>query len=211
MKKLLLLLAVLIGAVSVNAQHLGTQYRLKKVIPVAGRQGIAIDDKYYYVSDTKVLYKYDKEGNLIMKNDQPFQHPEIANHFGDIDVWSRNSNTDVVSTLPYQFMMPRHCNGSVTFLGVRNRDRLRFPVLLLTVKEIWYGCRTGLTAAMCIATALRQDNTIQRCSAVLLRTGVRVFSSLTARCCSLPTTVSQCIRFQTISMLPISAKFNSLA
>ena len=88
MKKLLLLLAVLIGAVSVNAQHLGTQYRLKKVIPVAGRQGIAIDDKYYYVSDTKVLYKYDKEGNLIMKNDQPFQHPEIANHFGDIDVWN---------------------------------------------------------------------------------------------------------------------------
>ena len=88
MKKLLLLLAVLIGAVSINAQHLGTQYRLKKVIPVAGRQGIAIDDKYYYVSDTKVLYKYDKEGNLIMKNDQPFQHPEIANHFGDIDVWN---------------------------------------------------------------------------------------------------------------------------
>ena len=42
---------------SVNAQHLGSEYRLKKVIPVAGRQGIAVDKDYYYVSDTKVLYK----------------------------------------------------------------------------------------------------------------------------------------------------------
>lgn len=61
-------------------------YELVQVIPVAGRQGIAIDSNYYYVSDTKVLYKYDKTGKLVMKNDQPFQHPEIANHFGDIDI-----------------------------------------------------------------------------------------------------------------------------
>lgn len=88
MKKLLFFVAMLLFGMSLSAQHIGTEYRLKKVIPVAGRQGIAIDKDYYYVSDTKVLYKYDKEGKMIMKNDQPFQHPEIANHFGDIDIYN---------------------------------------------------------------------------------------------------------------------------
>lgn len=89
MKKILLtLVAAVITVIGVSAQHIGSEYRLKKVIPVAGRQGIAIDKDYYYVSDTKVLYKYDKEGNIVMKNDQPFQHPEIANHFGDIDIFN---------------------------------------------------------------------------------------------------------------------------
>jgi hypothetical protein len=88
MKKLLILIAVLCFGMTVSAQHIGSQYRLKKVIPVLGRQGIAIDKDYYYVSDTKVLYKYDKQGNVVMKNDKPFQHPELANHFGDIDVYN---------------------------------------------------------------------------------------------------------------------------
>ncbi len=70
-----------------RAQHTGHDYRLKKVIPVEGRQGIAIDSNYYYVSDTKVLYKYDKEGRIVARNDAPFMHPEVANHFGDIDVF----------------------------------------------------------------------------------------------------------------------------
>lgn len=70
----------------VNAQHLAEQYTLKAIIPVEGRQGIAIDSNYYYVSDTRALYKYDKQGNLLAENKSPFQHPEIANHFGDIDV-----------------------------------------------------------------------------------------------------------------------------
>lgn len=88
MKKIIILLVLALGSISIYAQHLGTEYRLKKVIPVLGRQGIAIDKDYYYVSDTKALYKYDKEGNVIAKNDQPFQHPEIANHFGDIDIFN---------------------------------------------------------------------------------------------------------------------------
>lgn len=88
MKKLVLTLAMLGCVMSAGAQHLGTEYRLKTVIPVTGRQGIAIDSTYYYVSDTRGLYKYDKEGNLVAKNLSPFQHPEIANHFGDIDVWN---------------------------------------------------------------------------------------------------------------------------
>lgn len=88
MKKLLLLCVLLVTAIAVNAQHLGKSYRLKKVIPVLGRQGIAIDKEYYYVSDTKALYKYDKEGRLVLKNVQPFQNSEIANHFGDIDIFN---------------------------------------------------------------------------------------------------------------------------
>lgn len=88
MKKALLLVIVIVAGLTTNAQHLGKSYRLKKVIPVAGRQGIAIDKDYYYVSDTRALYKYDKNGNMVMKNLQPFQNPEIANHFGDIDIFN---------------------------------------------------------------------------------------------------------------------------
>ena len=73
---------------TISAQHIGSEYRLKKVIPVEGRQGIAIDSNYYYVSDSKVLYKYDKQGNLIKKNDRPFKNAELRNHFGDIDIWN---------------------------------------------------------------------------------------------------------------------------
>lgn len=85
---LLILSAAVSGVFSLSAQKVGNEYRLKKVVEVPGRQGIAVDDKYYYVSDTKGLYKYDKDWNLVASNLQPFQHPEIANHFGDIDVWN---------------------------------------------------------------------------------------------------------------------------
>ncbi|WP_028899145.1 hypothetical protein [Prevotella sp. HJM029] len=88
MKKFSVILAAVCFALAAQAQHLGSQYRLKKVIPVAGRQGIAIDKDYYYVSDTRALYKYDKQGNLIMKNDNPFKDPTKANHFGDIDIFN---------------------------------------------------------------------------------------------------------------------------
>ncbi|MEA4903709.1 hypothetical protein SDC9_79841 [bioreactor metagenome] len=89
MKKIILTITLIaISLATVIAQHIGTEYRLKKVIPVAGRQGIAIDENYYYVSNTRALYKYDKEGNLLLSNDQPFQDPEKANHFGDIDIFN---------------------------------------------------------------------------------------------------------------------------
>ena len=75
------------------APHVGTEYRLKQVVPVDGRQGIAADDKYFYVSDTRGLYKYDRNWKLVKKRvktdkDGLFPHPELANHFGDIDVWN---------------------------------------------------------------------------------------------------------------------------
>ena len=103
MNKLFFALALLFVGMSASAQHLGTEYRLKRVIPVAGRQGIAIDSNYYYVSDTKVLYKYDKQGNLVMKNDQPFQDPTMEKFTAVL----KNSNTDVVTILPCQFMTQR--------------------------------------------------------------------------------------------------------
>lgn len=115
MRKIVCLLAAaLLGTSACFAQHIGTEYRLKKVIPVDGRQGIAIDNDYYYVSDTRALYKYDKQGNLIMKNDAPFHHPELANHFGDIDIFKgksipemRSLSMDAATTSPSMSTMPR--------------------------------------------------------------------------------------------------------
>ena len=84
----MILLALCTFGVAVSAQHIGSEYRLKKVMKVEGRQGVAIDKDYYYVSNTRALLKYDKEGNLVAKNDKPFKNPELANHFGDIDIYN---------------------------------------------------------------------------------------------------------------------------
>lgn len=93
MKKITTLLAMvaIVLSAGVKAQTSiapsGDQYRLKKIIPVAGRQGIAVDDNYYYVSSSTALFKYDKEGKLIAKNEDPFKGlAKAANHFGDIDI-----------------------------------------------------------------------------------------------------------------------------
>ena len=87
MKKLVFFIALVFAAYSADAQRLGKKYVLDKVIEVKGRQGIAIDEDYYYVSSTTALYKYDKEGNLVAENTDPFQNPGLANHFGDIDIY----------------------------------------------------------------------------------------------------------------------------
>ena len=44
MKKLLFALALVASVTTVSAQHIGTEYRLKKVVEVPGRQGIAADE-----------------------------------------------------------------------------------------------------------------------------------------------------------------------
>ncbi len=92
MKKLLILLAVCCLGTAAYAQHLGTEYRLKKVVQVPGRQGVAADKDYFYISDTRGLYKFDHNWNPVQKRvktdkDGLFPHPELANHFGDIDVY----------------------------------------------------------------------------------------------------------------------------
>lgn len=65
------------------------EYKLKDVFPVEGRQGVACDGKFIYVSGSKVLYKYDMDGKLVMQNDKPFEgYPIASNHIGDIDVYN---------------------------------------------------------------------------------------------------------------------------
>jgi hypothetical protein len=62
-------------------------YQLKRIFEVDGRQGIATDEDFYYVSGSKALYKYSKHGVLLAKNEKPFVGYKIpANHIGDIDV-----------------------------------------------------------------------------------------------------------------------------
>ena len=97
MKRLFLLCSMLFIAVTtIVAQTLGEDYKLKKVIPVKGRQGIAIDSNYYYVSCSKALYKYDKQGNLIAENQNPFAGiTKKVNHLGDIDIYNGEIYTGI--------------------------------------------------------------------------------------------------------------------
>ncbi|MGL5684028.1 MAG: hypothetical protein ACRDDZ_13410 [Marinifilaceae bacterium] len=97
MKRVFLLCSMLlVSASTLFSQTLGEDYKLKTIIPVKGRQGIAIDSNYYYVSDSKALYKYDKQGNLIAENKNPFVGlPKAANHFGDIDIYNNEIYTGI--------------------------------------------------------------------------------------------------------------------
>lgn len=208
MNKLFFALALLFVGMSASAQHLGTEYRLKRVIPVAGRQGIAIDSNYYYVSDTKVLYKYDKQGNLVMKNDQPFQNPKIANHFGDIDVYNgeiycgiekfeygRGYNIAVsiydAETLKWKRDLPWSPeSGQVEVSGLAV-DREKNMVWM---SDWWI-------VVTCIAIVLKQDNTTRKCNVVRLPTGAKESLSLTGKCFSLQMMENLYIIFLIIFML----------
>ena len=197
MNKLFFAMALLFVGMSVNAQHLGSEYRLKKVIPVAGRQGIAIDSNYYYVSDTKVLYKYDKQGNLVMKNDQPFQNPEIANHFGDIDIY----NGEIYCGIE-KFEYGRGYNIAVS---IYDAETLKWKRDLPWSPESGQVEVSGL--AVDRAIAWKPDSTIPKCNAVLLRTGVKVFSSPMEKCCSPLMMANLCTIFLIISMWLTSLKY----
>jgi hypothetical protein len=64
-------------------------YTLKRQFEVEGRQGIATDGNFYYVSGSAALYKYDKAGVLLLSNKEPFANfDKPANHLGDIDVYN---------------------------------------------------------------------------------------------------------------------------
>ena len=63
------------------------EYRLLRVIDVAGRQGVATDGERYYVSGSTALYVYDRGGALLLSNEDPFRElTQPANHIGDISV-----------------------------------------------------------------------------------------------------------------------------
>lgn len=64
-------------------------WTLARVMEVGGRQGIASDGEYYYVSGSTALYKYHKDGELVRSDIDPFRSLELsANHIGDIDVYN---------------------------------------------------------------------------------------------------------------------------
>ena len=73
MKRIFFVLALMAAGTALRAQSLGGEYRLKRIVPVEGRQGIAADSNYYYVSGSTALYKYDKQGRLVAENEHPFE------------------------------------------------------------------------------------------------------------------------------------------
>jgi len=74
----------------------GRRYSLEKVFEVDGRQGIATNGTHYFVSSS-TLFMYDLEGNLLHRNDNPFDAlPLPANHwFGDIGYYEGQLYTGV--------------------------------------------------------------------------------------------------------------------
>lgn len=61
-------------------------YKVESVHQVEGRQGVASEGDYFWVSGSKTLAKYDKNWNLIEINKNPFEGYSIpSNHIGDID------------------------------------------------------------------------------------------------------------------------------
>jgi len=67
----------------------GNSYKLSGVNEVAGRQGVAYENGFYWVSGSTTLTKYDKDWNVIAQNDTPFEGYTLqVNHIGDIDVYN---------------------------------------------------------------------------------------------------------------------------
>jgi len=67
--------------------HDKSPLHLTRVLEVEGRQGVATDGMFYYVSGSTALYKYSLEGELLLANETPFETMTGAvNHIGDIDV-----------------------------------------------------------------------------------------------------------------------------
>ena len=65
------------------------EYSLDSVQKVNGRQGIATEGEYYWVSGSTTLTKYDKNWNVIKENKDPFKKYELeVNHIGDIDIYN---------------------------------------------------------------------------------------------------------------------------
>ena len=84
MKRTFFVLLLLAAGTALRAQTLGGEYRLSRVFPVEGRQGIAADSNYYYVSGSTVLYKYDKQGRLVARNGQPPRTISAISTYGTV-------------------------------------------------------------------------------------------------------------------------------
>ena len=65
-----------------------SEYVLKAVHEVNGRQGVCVEGEYYWVSGSTTLTKYDRDWNVVAENKDPFKGYELeVNHIGDIDVY----------------------------------------------------------------------------------------------------------------------------
>ena len=62
---------------------------LTKTVEVDGRQGVATENGWYWISGSTTLSKYDSEWNCLKVNDAPFDkgYKLEVNHIGDIDVY----------------------------------------------------------------------------------------------------------------------------
>jgi hypothetical protein len=83
------LLALLLAAccAGAHAQPPPQGFQLLRILEVDGRQGVATDGDYYYVSSSTALYRYDKQGKLLLSNTGAVEDlPIAANHIGDISV-----------------------------------------------------------------------------------------------------------------------------
>lgn len=84
-------LATILSAVLILASCHDSGKALQEVIEVAGRQGVACDGEFYYVSGSTALYKYSLDGTLVLSNENPFEAitagSPAPNHIGDIDVF----------------------------------------------------------------------------------------------------------------------------
>jgi len=84
MRRLVAALGVALGAGCTTGRP---AFELLRVIEVHGRQGVATDGERYFVSGSRSLYVYDKQGALLAANETPFDALEsAANHIGDISV-----------------------------------------------------------------------------------------------------------------------------
>ncbi|UUV17177.1 hypothetical protein NRK67_04545 [Fusobacteria bacterium ZRK30] len=135
--KLFIFIVLTTGIFGASIPKNGKDYVLSKVIKVKGRQGIAADKNYYYVSSSKALYKYTKDGKLVSENLNPFTKLEkAANHFGDIDIYNNEIYTGIeifdfgvskniqiavydAKTLKYKYSIPWNAeSGQVEVCGL---------------------------------------------------------------------------------------------
>ena len=75
---------------AVQADKNTVSYKLSSSHEVNGRQGVASEGDYYYVSGSTNLVKYDKDWNVVKENAEPFTtgYEREVNHIGDIDVYN---------------------------------------------------------------------------------------------------------------------------
>ena len=59
----------------------GHAYTLKDIYQVNGRQGICVEDDYFWVSGSTTLTKYDRDWNVVAENTAPFDSFDLeVNH-----------------------------------------------------------------------------------------------------------------------------------